>query len=94
MSVAELLSHWWQVITAALGTFAGGAGYIRQVDKRSRKNKRQLQGDPDDPNHEGALEMLRDTRDKVDHLDAKVESQHEEVIHRVDDLAEERRNHD
>lgn len=70
------------------------AKFVRGNHQRSKQNKRQLQGDPDDPNAEGVLQIANETREQVEHLDEKMDQQHEAVLERVEDLAEERRGHD
>lgn len=98
MNFSNLLAEWWHAISATgtglLGLATYGKRRLDRVDERSKQNQRQLQGDPDDPNTEGALQMIKETRERVEHLDEKMDEQHSEVLDRVDDLAKERRDHD
>lgn len=76
-----------------LGITGGGGGaiaYIKRIDSRSKRNKRKLDGDPNDPNHEGVLQIAYDARETVhrveedvERLERKMDSQHEQVIQAV-----------
>jgi hypothetical protein len=79
--IADYLS----ALALALTTGIVGAG--KRTRDRSLQNKRQLQGDPDDPNAEGVLEIAKRTEDRVEALDDDVDDLkrmvtdvHEDVI--------------
>ena len=90
-SLLEVASDW---ILAFLGAVGSGVlalgGYTRSIDSRSRKNERRLEGDPDDPNHEGALNILADTREELQEFREETREDHREVMDRIDDLADEK----
>lgn len=79
---------------ALLTLFAIPTKVVKDNHKRSTKNKRQLQGDDDDPNDEGVLQISKRNGEKIDKLEERMQEQHAEVLETVEDLAEERRGHD
>jgi hypothetical protein len=54
-------------------------GIVKRTRDRSLQNKRQLQGDPDDPNAEGVLEIAKETREDVEELRDMVQEVHRDV---------------
>lgn len=64
---------------------------VKDNRQRSRRNQRLLEGDPQDPNSEGVLQIAYDTRGRVASLDEKVDDvrreirrEHETVMDRLD----------
>lgn len=77
-------------VVAALAGLLPIAGVIGTNHRRSRRNKRHLEG-TDDPNTEGVLEIAHDTREQVSHVEAKVDEyrketreEHREVMERLE----------
>lgn len=88
-ALAATLSDWALELYSLAGTVVLAAGgFVGRNHKRSKKNERRLEGDPDDPNHEGLLEIADDTRNKVDQLEDKMDEQHERLVRRVEELAD------
>jgi hypothetical protein len=90
--VVTVISDW---LLAALGALASLifplGGVIKNNHSRSKRNERQLQGDPNDPHNNGVLdiskqnaEKLDEQGEKIDELDSKVER----VLDRVESLAD------
>ena len=93
-SLAELASDW---ILAALGVAGTGltilGGLVKGNYSRSTKNERRLEGDPDDPNYDGVMEIAKrngelseENGEKIDQLEEHMNEQHEELVDRIDDL--------
>lgn len=83
-----LLDAIWQWAVGGLsGAVAAVGGVVYSNRERSKQNKRQLQGDPDDPNAEGVLEIAHETRDKVDRLEERMQAEHREVMSKLDDIS-------
>lgn len=81
MPILQAVGDWIMWAIGALLTFIGVpvGGVIKRNRDRTLQNKRQLQGDPDDPNSEGVLEIANDTREKVDSLERKVAENRREM---------------
>lgn len=86
----QTLANIWQVATDWALAILGGIGTVMSAigtaifknHKRSKENKRRLEGDADNPNHEGVLEIAADNNEKLDHL----ESQQEDVKYHLEQL--------
>lgn len=52
---------------------AGVGGIVKQNRERSKRNARQLRGDPDDPNAEGVLEIAHDTQTRLQRIEDKLD---------------------
>lgn len=94
-SLLSLLNDWLLYILGLLGLGGGGGviGYVRRVDEkadsaldRSQRNHRQLTGDPDDPNAEGVLQIVHETRSDLHEFRRETRREHREVMNRIDDL--------
>lgn len=83
MGALGSLAEW---VLAAVATLGGLAGVVKRNRDRSITNKRQLRGDPDDPNTDGVLQIAHENGQKLDALEAKMEGQHDELMERMDDL--------
>lgn len=91
---ATALAEW---VMWALGGLAALLTVPLAVIKRNRdrsvNNKRQLEGDPNDPNAEGVLEIAHQTREHVEFLDEKMDDfrrethrEHQAVMDRLESL--------
>jgi TolA-binding protein len=92
-----VLSDWIVAALALLSAAGVPVGVITGNRKRSKKNQRQLQGDPDNPNHEGVLDISKENAEKLDEQGEKIDeldSKVERVLDRVEELAgDEARRH-
>lgn len=90
----DVASEW---LLAAVSVIGGGVlsltGLVRNADKRSKRNERRLEGDPENPNHDGVMALVRENKDvsekngrKIDHLEDRIEDQHRAVLDRIEDL--------
>lgn len=80
-------------VTVFAGVIATIGGVVGTNHKRSKSNKRKLDGDPDDPNQEGVLEIAHETREHVEELDVRIQQmrretrhEHEEVMDRLETI--------
>lgn len=78
------------VVAAILVPFAA---VVKRIRDRSIRNQRQLQGDPDNPNAEGVLQISHDNRERLARLEQKMDSfrtemqrEHEAVMERLNEL--------
>lgn len=83
-----------ELLATGGSAIAGLTGAVFGNHRRSKKNERQLEGDPNDPNTEGVLNIAKETREKVERIDrqfdefrAETREDHEEVMERIEDLA-------
>lgn len=78
-----------QWILAGLSTLVFGVvGWARRIDSRSKQNKRRLEGDPENDNFDGVLDVVSENNAKIDQLETKMEQQHKRVYDRVEDIAD------
>lgn len=91
LTVASDWLMWGAGALAAL--LAVPLGVVKRNRDRSKKNQRQLQGDPNDPNTEGVLQIAADTRERIAVVEEKVDDyrremrhEHEAVMDRLDDI--------
>lgn len=84
-----------ELFAAGASALAGLGGAVFGNHRRSKKNERQLEGDPGDPNTEGVLTIAKETREKVDRIDRQFDEfreetrrDHGEVMDRIEDLAD------
>lgn len=83
-----VLESLWQWFLGGLSTIVVGVGGVVKKNRdRSLQNRRQLQGDPDDPNAEGVLDIAHETREKVDNMEARMEREHREVMSKLDEIS-------
>ena len=90
--LATIFSDWLLAVGGAITSLLVPAGgIIKRNHSRSKRNERQLQGDPSDPHNNGVLdiskqnaEKLDEQGEKIDELDSKVER----VLDRVESLAD------
>jgi len=79
----------WQWTLGGVGTVLSGVGgLVYRNRRRSIKNRRQLEGDPEDPNTEGVLEIAHDTRDKVETLEEHMNREHREVMEKLESMGD------
>ena len=90
--VVTVIYDWLLAVVGAITSLLVPAGgIIKRNHSRSKRNERQLQGDPNDPHNNGVLdiskqnaEKLDEQGEKIDELDSKVER----VLDRVESLAD------
>lgn len=95
-SLTQLLSDWLLWLLGGVAALLSPAlGVVKRNRDRTLQNKRQLQGDPDDPNADGVLQIANDTRARVDEVDRKLDDfrretkrEHERVMARLERLAD------
>lgn len=78
-------------VLTAIGVPVGKV--IKDNRRRSLSNQRQLEGDPENPNAEGVLEIAHETRRRVEAVETNLEEfrrdderKHEEVMDRLERL--------
>lgn len=94
------LADWFVAALALAGIGGGGIlGVGAKVNRRtkdnedrSKRNKRILEGDPDNPQHDGLLSTTQETRQrvedvehKIDELGRKMDEQHSDLLDRLDE---------
>ena len=94
MSWISVLSDWLLYVAGAIGLFFSGLiGAVTQNTKRSKQNQRQLQGDPNDPNSEGVLQIANETQYDLNEFYTEFEEfrretkrDHERVIRKLEEM--------
>lgn len=94
MSWISVISDWALYVLGAIGLFMSGLiGAVTQNTKRSKRNERQLQGDPKDPNAEGVLQIANETRTDLNEFytefhDFRRETKrdHQRVIQKLEEM--------
>ena len=83
----ELVSDWTLAILGVLGTgVLGLVGIVSRNHFRSKQNERRLVGDPDDPNHDGVLQISRSNGEKIDKLEDTLREHHSDFMQRVEEM--------
>ena len=82
-----------ELFAVLLAGFGATVGYVKQIDARSRTNKRQLQGDPKDPNAKGVLQIANETHHELNQFYEEFEQfrretkqDHEAVIRKLEEM--------
>lgn len=71
----EGASDWILWALGGLATaFSVPLAVVKRNRDRSRKNERQLEGDDNDPNHEGVLEIVHETRAEVHEVNEQTQA--------------------
>lgn len=86
-AVAKWVNDWLLALAgtaATIATFAGGVVWSNL--RRSTKNERRLEGDDDDPNYEGVLEVAHETRAELEEFRRETRRDHREVMARIEEL--------
>lgn len=88
-----LASSLGDLLLWAAGGLATAAAPVLAVVKRNRdrsvENARRLEGDDDPNGYEGLMSIARETREKVDDLETRMQAEHREVMSKLDDLDDE-----
>lgn len=74
----------------AAAVFSGIGTVVKRNRDRSMENARRLEGDDNDDGYEGLMAIAKDTRGKVDRLEARMEREHREVMSRLDEISDSR----
>lgn len=86
-TLADVLTEWALALGGVLGSSVlAFLGYVRRVDRRSKKNERRLEGDPEDPNNEGALNIVAETRRELQEFREETRRDHREVMERIEEM--------
>lgn len=82
----SVVSEWvmWAV-GGIVAVVAPVGGVVKRNRDRSIENKRQLQGDPNDPNTEGVLAIAFETREELHEFRREARRSHEELMEKVDE---------
>lgn len=94
MAWISILSDWAYHALVALGLAVSGlVGAVTRNTKRSKQNQRQLQGDPNDPNTEGVLQISNETRTDLNEFYTEFEKfrqetkrDHDRVIRKLEEM--------
>jgi len=86
--LSSFVSDWVFSVLALLGVGGGGAaGYLRSVKKNTEnireiaeENQRRLEGDPENPNDEGLMDIAYDTRTELHEFRDEAQENHRQVI--------------
>lgn len=87
MTLLDSLGEWLMWVGGALAAvLTTGGTVVKRNRDRSRKNERQLEGDPNDPNVEGVLEIAYDTRERLEDFRSETRREHKQVMDRLEEL--------
>lgn len=91
--MAGPLTEFWMWLlggaASALATLGLPIGKVVKANhKRSLQNQKQLQGDPDDPNAEGILQIVYETRSDLREFRREMRREHREMMDRLEDMEE------
>lgn len=93
MGLIQALSDW---LLAGVGGFVAViGGYARQIDSKAdtaldtaERNRRRLEGDPENPSDEGLMDLAFQTREKLDRMEIRMEREHREVMSKLEDISD------
>lgn len=88
-AIAKWVNDWLLAIgTGVVGLGSLAAGVMIGNLRRSKRNERRLEGDPDDPNNEGLMDVAHETREELEEFRREAKKDHEEVREMIEDLAD------
>lgn len=63
-------------------------GVVKRNRARSLENTRRLEGDPEDDNYPGLMEIAYNNNQKLDNLEARMEREHREVMSKLETMSD------